>query len=58
MDNERIRELAHQYFADRMPEDLRAYLFDRYAEEPPEGDPALRFLFPAVASDDGKGAES
>lgn len=51
MNNELIRELAHRYFADRMPEDLRAYLFDRYTDEPLEGDLAPQFFFPAVLSD-------
>lgn len=51
MDKELITELAHGYFAGKMPEDLRLYLFDRYGDEPLEGDLAPQFFFPAVLSD-------
>lgn len=51
IDNELIKELAHRYFADKMPEDLRAYLLDRYTEEPLEGDLAPQFFFPRLTSD-------
>jgi len=51
IDNKLIKEFAHRYFADRMPEDLRAYLFERCAKEPLEGDIVPQFFFPIVISD-------
>lgn len=51
MDKELIKELSRRYFAGRMPEELRLYLFDRYGEEPLEGDLSPQFFFPAVLSD-------
>lgn len=51
IDNEIIEELARCHFADRMPEDFRIYLFDRYGEEPIEGELAEQFFYPAVHSD-------
>lgn len=51
MDKELIGELAHRYFSGKMPKDLKTYLFDRYVEEPLEGDLSPQFFFPAVISD-------
>jgi len=51
IDDNLIQQFAHCYFDDKMPKDLRAYLFDRYAEEPLEGDLVPQFFYPLVISD-------
>lgn len=51
IDNQLIEELAHRYFADNMPSELRDYLFDRYGEEPVEGELVAQFFLPAVIGD-------
>lgn len=46
-----IKALAWDYFNGEMPEDLRAYLYDRYGEEPLEGDLSPQFAVPAIRGD-------
>lgn len=54
MDEKLIKELAHRYFSGKMPKNLKMYLFDRYGEEPLEGDLSPQFFFPAILSDISK----
>ena len=51
MDYEIINVLAEDYFEGNMPEELSAYLIDRYSEEPLEGDWSPQFFFPRIQSD-------
>jgi len=52
IDNQIIRDIEEQYFySEKMPEDLRLYLFDRYGEEPVEGEITAQFFYPWVYSD-------
>lgn len=51
MEKELAEMLAEQYFAGKMPEELKRYLFDRYGEEPLEGELTAQFFFPEVISD-------
>lgn len=52
IDNQIIRNIEEQYFySKKMPEDLSLYLFDRYSEEPVEGEITEQFFYPRVYSD-------
>lgn len=51
IDYEIINVLAEDYFKGNMPEELSAYLIDRYSEEPLEGDWSPQFFFPIIQSD-------
>ena len=51
IDYEIIKVLAEDFFEGNMPEELSAYLIDRYGEEPLEGDLSSRFFFPIIRSD-------
>ena len=51
IDYEIIKVLAEDFFEGNMPEELSAYLIDRYGEEPLEGDLSPQFLFPIIRSD-------
>lgn len=51
IDYEIINVLAEDYFYGNMPEELSAYLIDRYSEEPLEGDLSPQFFFPMIQSD-------
>jgi len=51
INNELIKELALDHFDGRMPSAFRAYLYDRYGEEPLAGDLLPQFFFPSILSD-------
>ena len=51
IDYEIINVLAEEFFAGDMPEELSAYLIDRYSEEPLEGDLHPQYFFPMIRSD-------
>ena len=46
-----IKDLAQEHFNGTMPDDLRAYLFDRYDHDPEEGMLTEQFFFLFVGAD-------
>ena len=46
-----IKVLAQEHFNGTMPDDLCAYLFDRYDHDPEEGMLTEQFFFPLVEAD-------
>ena len=46
-----IKVLAQEHFNGAMPDDLCAYLFDRYDHDPEEGMLTEQFFFPLVEAD-------